>query len=169
MDTGPILCQERVPIGPEDDYLTLEPRLAILGGRLLVDALEGLVSGRLTPRPQENAYATYCQRIEREDARIRWRQSAEAIWRQVRAYRAWPQAFTTWQGRILKVLRAMPLSTSSAPEPGTVVALPNGELGVAAEAGIVRLDEVTLEGRRLQSGADFLRGYPHLLGARLGP
>jgi methionyl-tRNA formyltransferase len=168
MDAGPIVCQEHIPIGPEDDYLTLEPRLATLGGRLLVEALEGLVSGRLTPRPQDEVYATYCRRIEREDARIDWCQSAEAIWRQVRAFRGWPQAFTTWQGRTLKVLRAAPLSTSSSSEPGTIIALPRGELGVVAEFRTVRLDEVTLEGRRPQSGADFLRGHPGLVGARLG-
>jgi methionyl-tRNA formyltransferase len=168
MDAGPIVCQERVPIGPEDDYLTLEPRLATLGGRLLVEALEGLVSGRLMPRPQDNVHATYCRRIERVDARIDWRQSAEAIWRHVRAFRGWPQAFTTWQGRTLKVLRALPLPDSSSSEPGTIIALPRGALGVVAEGGTIRLDEVTLEGRRPQSGADFLRGHPHLLGERLG-
>jgi methionyl-tRNA formyltransferase len=168
MDAGPIVCQERIPIQPEDDYLALEPRLATLGGQLLVEALEGLVSGTLIPQPQDNAHATYCRRIEREDARIDWRQPAEAIWRQVRAYRGWPQAFTTWEGRVLKVLRATPLPASAAGSSGTVLALPSGEVGVAAEAGTVRLDEVTLEGRRPQRGAELLRGYPSLLGARLG-
>jgi methionyl-tRNA formyltransferase len=168
MDAGPIVRQERIPILPEDDYLTLEPRLATLGGHLLVEALEGLVSGTLIPQPQKDAHATYCRRIARDDARIDWYQLAEAIWRQVRAYRGWPQAFTTWEGRVLKVLRATPLAASAACGAGTVLALPGGEIGVAAGAGTVRLDEVTLEGRKPQGGAELLRGYPNILGARLG-
>src|SRR5690348_12938474 len=85
LDAGPILLQELVPIAPEDDYITLEPRLAAIGARLLLRAMRE----RPTPAPQDDSQATYCQRLEREDARIDWSQSTQTIWNMVRAYRGW--------------------------------------------------------------------------------
>ncbi len=167
MDAGPILLRKSTSITPDDDYLTLEPRLASLGAALLVEALEGAVAGTIEPTPQDAAAATYCKKIERDDARIDWNEPAERIWNQVRAYRGWPQAFTTFRGQTLKVLRARPLDVA-APAPGLVAALPDGNLLVGTGSGALRLDEVTPEGKRPQAGADFLRGHPEVRGARLG-
>jgi methionyl-tRNA formyltransferase len=192
MDAGPILLQQAMPISADDDYLSLERRLAGLGAEMLVRAL----AENPPPRPQDDAEATYCKRIEREDAHIDWSQPADAIWRQVRAYRGWPQAFTTFDRRLLKVLRATPLggegatagqeaSTSSweraqtPPEerdsassgqsnvdPG-MVSVESGVPVVATGHGRLRLDLVQLEGRRAVSGEEFARGYPHVDGAKL--
>ena len=185
MDAGPILLQERMAIGPEDDYLSLEPRLAELGARLLVRAL----AEPPEPRPQDDSRATYCKKIERDDARIDWSQPAEVIWRQVRAYRGWPQAFTTWSdgSKLLKVLRATPVpgpllagpSNQAGPglvqsaqdegslPPGTVLVSGGGPVVATGSIGL-RLDQVVLEGRKPISGEELLRGYPRLNGARLG-
>jgi methionyl-tRNA formyltransferase len=162
MDAGPVLLQERVPITPEDDYLTLEPRLAQLGARLLVQALAENPAGQ----PQDDSQVSYCKKIEREDARIDWSRPADEIWRHVRAYRGWPQAFTTWDGKGLKVLRASPQEENS-PAPGTL-AVSNGTPVVGTGSAGLRLDEVVLEGRKPMSGAELLRGYPGLKGAQLG-
>jgi methionyl-tRNA formyltransferase len=185
MDAGPILLQERMAIGPEDDYLSLEPRLAELGARLLVRAF----AESPEPRPQDDSRATYCKKIERDDARIDWSQPAEVIWRQVRAYRGWPQAFTTWSdgSKLLKVLRATPVpgpllagpSNQAGPglvqsaqdegslPPGTVLVSGGGPVVATGSIGL-RLDQVVLEGRKPISGEELLRGYPRLNGARLG-
>jgi methionyl-tRNA formyltransferase len=164
LDAGPILLQERLPIAPEDDYLSLEPRLAALGARLLVRALDE----QPAPREQDDAQATFCRRIERDDARIDWSQPAETIWHQVRAYRGWPQAFTTSLSGQLKVLRAWPVAALSPADAPGVLAVVDGQPVVATGQGGLRLDEVVPEGRRPQSGAALLRGYPALIGARLG-
>lgn len=161
LDAGPILLQEAVPISTEDDYVTLEPRLASLGAHLLVRAL----AEAPPPRPQDDAAATFCQRIERDDARIDWTRSARDIWNAVRAYRGWPQAFTTFEGRLLKVLRAAPVSGEG--EPGRV-SVEAGVPTVATGDGRLRLDEVQLEGRRAMSGAELARGYTSLNDAKLG-
>jgi methionyl-tRNA formyltransferase len=162
LDAGPVLLQEIVPIAPEDDYVTLEPRLAEIGARLLVRA----IAERPAPLPQNDAEATYCKRIEREDARIDWSKPSETIWNQIRAYRDWPQAFTTFDERHLKILRAWP-AEGLARDPGTVE-LSLGIPLVATGDRVLRLDEVQLEGRRAMSGADLARGYPRLDGAKLG-
>jgi methionyl-tRNA formyltransferase len=160
LDAGPILLQERSPIAPEDDYLTLEPRLAELGASLLIRTF----AEQPTPKPQDEQQVTFCQRIDREDARIDWSQPAEHIWRQVRAYRGWPQAFTTWDGKLLKILRATLLIAHG--PPGKVYVLDTMPL-VAGGRGSLRLDEVQLEGKRPQSGVEFIRGYPSFVGSTL--
>ena len=163
MDAGPILLQETLPIAPSDDYLSLEPRLATLGASLLVRAL----AEQPEAQPQNDADATYSKRITREDAQIDWSQPAETIWNQVRAYREWPQAFTTFNGQQLKLFRATPHPAEERSVPGMVSIL-NGSPLVATGGGLLRVDEVQLEGRRAQSGSEFLRGYPRLVGAQLG-
>jgi methionyl-tRNA formyltransferase len=162
MDAGPILLQETLPIAPQDDYLSLEPRLAALGARLLVRAF----AEQPSQRPQDESAASYSRRISRDDARIDWSQPAEAIWCQVRAYRSWPQAFTTFDGRVLKILRAWPLQGSD--QLVGAVTMADSTPVVGTGNGRLRLDEVVLEGRRAQSGEEFVRGYPRLVGARLG-
>jgi methionyl-tRNA formyltransferase len=167
LDAGPVLLQEQVPIDPEDDYVSLERSLAELGAQLLVRALEE----RPEPRPQDDAAATFSKRISREDAQIDWTQPAETIWNQVRAYRGWPQAYTTFDGRILKILQAWPLDRGDASMPpgaASVDSTKNGRPVVATGSGWLRLHEVQLEGRRAQSGEEFLRGYPGIVGAVLG-
>jgi methionyl-tRNA formyltransferase len=160
LDAGPIFLQERIPIAPDDDYISLESRLATLGADLLVRTLAEWPE----PTPQPDNGVTLSRRIARDDARIDWTAPSHAIWNQVRAYRGWPQAFTTLDGRLLKVLRAWPVPGAGAP--GTVELLEQLPV-VACGSGLLRLDEVQLEGRRPQSGADFARGYPRLNGAKL--
>jgi methionyl-tRNA formyltransferase len=168
LDAGPILLQERLLISPDDDYLSLEPRLASIGAQLLVRAL----AEHPEPQPQDDTLATYCQRIDRADARIDWSQPAETIWNQVRALRGWPQAFTYFEGRQLKVLRSWPIADELPQGEGRsapgMVAIADGSPVVATGRGSLRLDEVQLEGKRAQSGAEFLRGYPRLVGTQLG-
>jgi methionyl-tRNA formyltransferase len=140
--------------------MSLEPRLAALGARLLVRAL----AESPEPRPQDDTTATYSQRIKRDDARIEWSQTNVAIWNQVRAYRGWPQAFTTFEGRIVKVLRATPVEGDA--EAGVVQVVERAAF-VGTGQGRLRLDEVQLQGKRAQSGPEFLRGYPRFQGAKL--
>jgi methionyl-tRNA formyltransferase len=165
LDAGPILLQQTVPIAPEDDFLTLEPRLAQLGANLLVRTLDALAEDSIAEHAQNEAEAIYSRRIERDDGRIDWSRSAEHIWNQIRAYRGWPQAFTTWDGKLLKVLRATP-AQEAADRPGFVQSVDGWPVAGTASSGL-RLDEVVLEGKRRQSGAELLRGYPRLVGSHL--
>jgi methionyl-tRNA formyltransferase len=160
LDAGPILLQERIAIDPRDDYVSLEAQLSAVGGRLLVRAF----AERPTPQPQDELGVTFSRRIERDDARIDWSHANVAIYNQVRAYRGWPQAFTTFDGRLLKVLRATPIEGNGT---AGIVDVADGSPAVGTGQGMLRLDEVQLEGKRPQAGTEFLRGYPRLRGAKL--
>jgi methionyl-tRNA formyltransferase len=180
LDTGPVVASAGTPISSADDTPTLTDRLALLGRDLLVETLPRWAAGEIVPTPQDDSLATYAPKITREDARLDWSLSAAELDRRVRAYRGWPDAFTTWQGKQLKVLAARPL-TPQPPlplgegwgegVPGRVVLAPDGtgqRPAVVTGDGILLLDTVALEGKRPADGADFVRGYRAFVGADLG-
>jgi methionyl-tRNA formyltransferase len=171
LDTGPILACGPTPIAPEDDTPSLTDRLALMGRDLLLETLPAWAAGAVVPRPQDDGLATYAPRISRQDARLDWSLSAIELWRRVRAYRGWPDAFTTWSGRQLKVLAAHPGPSAPADAPaGRVILTTDGHdprPGVATSAGTLVLDRVALESRPATDAADFLRGHRDFLGATL--
>lgn len=166
LDTGPMLAWRRERIRPDDTTGSLEPRLARLGAELLVETLPGYLRGELHARPQEESGATHCHAVEKADGRVDWSLPAEKIERLVRAMTPWPSAWSTWQGKQLRVLRAHTDGPGSG-EPGTVVAMGKGA-GVVTGDGLLVLDEVQLEGKSPAAVASFVNGYREILGSKLG-
>ena len=166
MDAGDILLQRETPIAPDDTGGTLGERLARLGAAAIGEAIDGLQAGTLRPVPQPAAGVTFAPRIEREHRRLDWRRPAVELERQVRALAPSPSAFTTLEGKLLKVHRAA-LAAGTA-RPGEVVAAGPDGIVVAAGTGALRLLEVQLEGRRRLSVAEFLAGRRLAPGTCLG-
>ena len=106
MDTGPILAQDSTPIADSDDQIILNERLAEMGAHLLLQTLGLHAAGAIEPQPQDESRATYTQPTQAVDAQIDWHEPAERSWRRVRAFAAWPQAFTHWEGKRLRILAA---------------------------------------------------------------
>jgi methionyl-tRNA formyltransferase len=173
MDAGPILAQERTLVGRTEDAVSLEARLAELGARLLTETIETWVDGRLSAREQDEGEATYCPRLERRDAELDWRRPAIELSRVVRAFRGRTDAYTSWQGRLLKVLSAEPLDLPTAGRPpGSVFMLAADQRSrrplVATGSGALALDLVQLEGRAASDAGTFINGYPGFAQAHLG-
>lgn len=172
LDAGPILAQARTPIGPDEDGPSLEARLAELGAGLLVQSLAAWTAGELPARPQDEEQATSCPRLQRADAELNWSLSAVQLGRVVRAFRNRGDAFTSWDGRLLKVLRAEVVPAEPGfPGPGEAFARlaphrPHLAL-VGTGDGALKLLEVALAGKSPTSGEAFLNGYPQFVGARL--
>ena len=124
------------------------------------------------PEPQDPERASYTQEITRDEGKIDWNMTALEIWRRVRAYQPWPEAYTFWQGKQLKIIEAVPLAAGDNPEVGRVVALPAqgsaAAFGVGTAAGVLGVLKVQIEGKRTMTAADFLRGQKDFLGARVG-
>jgi methionyl-tRNA formyltransferase len=98
LDTGPILLQNAVPLGPRSTAQELHDDLASLGADLMVQALEGLDQGQLAPRPQPDQGVTYAAKLGRTESRLDWRQSAAELDRRVRAFSPWPGAVAELPG-----------------------------------------------------------------------
>ncbi len=172
VDAGPVLLQKRVSIEPEDTCVELAPRLANLGAMALLETVEGLSEGSLTPMPQNDAFATLAPLLKKEDGRLDFSRKARFLVNQVRGMNPWPGTSTTYQGKFLKVFRAEATAARGGAVPGTVVVADaqNAERGlqIACKDSSLLLKEVQLEGKKRMPITDFLKGHPVALGEKLG-
>jgi methionyl-tRNA formyltransferase len=163
LDTGGILLQRAVPIGPETTAARLHDELAALGAELIVEALAGLAAGTLAGRPQDEALACYADKLTRREGRLDWRRSAADLARQVRALAPWPGAFAELPvGGRLKVLAAEAVEGRGAA--GKVL---DESMTVACGIDALRLLQVQKAGKAPVEGAAFLRGARLAAGAVL--
>jgi methionyl-tRNA formyltransferase len=167
LDTGPLLLARSTPIGPEETAAELQPRLAALGAVLLLETLEGLASGSLVPVPQDDSKATAARLLKKEDGDIDWTRPAAEIARRMRGFFPWPGAFTRFEGRALKVLRAR-AETGLAPHdaPGTATLEGDGIVVACAPGTRLRLLEVQPESRKPMPATAFAQGARLPPGAR---
>jgi methionyl-tRNA formyltransferase len=158
MDGGPLLLQEETPLSPTETGGELSRRLAVLGGQLLVRAIEGLLRKDLTFQEQDPAFATLAPKVVKEEGRIDWNAGSQKIVNHIRALAPRPGAYTSCRGRQLKILRAEAVLAPHQEKPGemTVVA---GGLRVAAGDGYVNLLSLQWENRNVLSVKDFLSGF----------
>ena len=168
LDDGPILAQAECPITGIDTTASLTAKLSDMAAQLLIEKLPGWLAGELELQPQDESKATYCGQLEKEDGRLDWSRPAAYLDRQVRACDPWPGAFTSWQGRMLKVLRARPRPQEQRPgAPGQVVEMEPG-IGVVTGEGTLQLLDVQLSGKRAVTAEQFARGQRKLVGGVLG-
>lgn len=171
LDTGPILTQKQIYIGPEETAGELSERMAHVGADMLIEALPAYLSGELQPRPQPEEGVTYAPRLSDDDARLDWHQPADMLHRRVRAFAPAPGAWTTLpDGSRFKILRATLLPAGEAlpqGEPGTVGVWHQTPVVRAGEGALI-LQQVQAAGKRPLNGDVFLRGHRALIGAVLG-
>jgi methionyl-tRNA formyltransferase len=163
LDTGPTLLTRAWPIGAADTSGSLHAALATLGAEALIEALDGLEAGRLPAVAQPQLGVTYAAKIDKSEARIDWRESAEAIERRVRAFVPWPIAETTYRGEALRIHRAIALDDlavgrSAQLAPGTVLGLRDEFLVVACGSGCLGIAELQRAGRRTLAAREFCNG-----------
>jgi methionyl-tRNA formyltransferase len=163
LDTGPTLLARSLAIGPEETAPELEPRLARLGGEVLLETLAGLAAGTLEALPQDHARATLAPLLKKEDGRLDWSQPADVLACRIRAFQPWPGAAASLAGQRLEVRRAR-VDAPGAGEPGEVVSVDRDGIVVACGGSTrLRLLEVQPESRRAMPAAAFAAG------ARLEP
>jgi methionyl-tRNA formyltransferase len=170
LDTGPILLQERLPIGRRVDAGALHDALAALGARLILEALEGLAQGRLAPRPQPADGVSYAAKIDKAETRLDWSRPAIELDRQVRAFSPQPGAWFELtgpgaRGERVRLLAAEPKAGLAAPAPpGSLL---DDGLTVRCGDGALRLLRLQRAGGKPMDAAEFLRGRPLSAGASL--
>ncbi len=167
MDTGDILLQRAIPIEEDDDVETLSRRLSLLGAELLVEAIDLLKEGRLSPVPQDGAKATYAPLLKKEDGLIPWTWDAWKIKDFVRGMNPWPGAYTFWKGKRLKILKGVPLNDGEG-EPGEVIRVSREGIDVATGKGVFRVQRLQPEGKKEMKASEFIQGYRIHEGERFG-
>jgi methionyl-tRNA formyltransferase len=154
LDTGPVVLAQAVPIDADMTASALHDVLAECGGKLIVEALDGIAAGTATTTPQPADGVTYAAKLTRDEGRIDWQGSALVLARAVRAYTPWPGAWFDHRGARIKVLDAVPADGRGAP--GTVL---DDRLTVACGDRALRLVSVQRAGRGPVDATAFLRGY----------
>lgn len=157
LDTGPVLLMEPVDLAPQETTASLHDKLADVGGRLMVEALELLACGGLQPRPQAEEGVCYAHKIEKAEAPLDWSQPALSLERRIRAFDPFPGATARFGDEVLKVWKAQakPVPSSNAVTaqpvmPGTVLAVQPDGVEVACGQGSLMLLELQRAGGRRQ-------------------
>jgi methionyl-tRNA formyltransferase len=163
LDTGDILLQRTMPIGPDQTAEQLFPLLAESGASLMIETLDALQAGQIKPMAQDDAASSLAPILQREDALVDFARSAVEIYNRWRGFQPWPGAYTFFRGKKLTLHRLVPVESLAVP-PGELVVERERLFVGAGSATSLELLEVQLEGKKRMPVADFLRGtapQPH--------
>ncbi|WP_137822133.1 methionyl-tRNA formyltransferase [Pseudomonas sp. D(2018)] len=152
LDTGPMLLKVTTPISAEDTGGSLHDRLAQLGPKAVLEAIEGLAAGTLQGEVQADALANYAHKLNKDEARLDWGRPAVELERLVRAFNPWPICHSTLDGEPLKVIAAV-LGEGKG-QPGQILAASKDGLTVACGEGALRLTRLQLPGGKPLNFAD---------------
>lgn len=173
VDTGPMLLKRSIAIAEDDTTGSLTLKLAELGALALLESLPLWVQGTITPEPQDEQKASHTHMLRKEDGEIAWDRPAAVLAREVRAYTPWPSAYTYWRSKLLKIVSAHAVTLEPVEElkPGTVMLRKEAGqqvLPVATGHDFLVVTSLQLEGKKAMSAAEFVRGYPQIVGEVLG-
>ncbi|MEZ5479840.1 MAG: hypothetical protein R3E95_20875 [Thiolinea sp.] len=171
LDTGDMLHKQTIPIAAREGGRHIHDVLAELGAQALLHTLALLAAGQLQPEPQDDALSCYAHKLSKAEAALDWSQPAAVLDRKIRAFDAWPTAFTYYQGSPLRLFSSvLPpadlIPEVAAAEPGTVIAESRDGLDVVTGDGqVVRILELQLPGGKRLPVAEFVKART-LLGCR---
>lgn len=168
MDAGSVALTRETAIGPDEDCGALSERLAQLAAEAIEEVVSSISAGTVTFKEQDHSRAILAPKVEREDARIDWRESSERVVRRVRAMAPRPGAVTSYSGKLLRILSARSLPGPTSRPPGWVSRDGDPALRIATGDGwLIPLRLQRAGGRPMDVDA-FLRGRPLPEGVLLG-
>ncbi len=164
MDTGAILMQESIPIGPEDTAGALTEKLSSLGAKLITRALPLIAAGKLVPLAQDASKATMAPLLKKGDGLVDWKLPAAEIHNRVRGLSPWPGAYSYLDGKMVKII--MTEVIDGAGEPGTLYEKDKNTLGAGTGSGILRILSIQPEGGKPMTAGEFMQGHRGIAGKK---
>lgn len=166
IDTGNILLQEKIPIGDTETAGELHDNMKIIGAQLLVKTVKGLIDGSIKEVSQQSAddsndneILLHAPKISTETCQLDLKNDVSSVYNRVRGLSPYPGAFTTLNGKMLKIFKAEKEMNSKNIEPGSVITDQKTFLKFACANGFLHVLDLQLEGKKRMPVADFLRGY----------
>lgn len=159
IDTGDLLFQERMPIGPDDTAGDVHDRMMELGAQTVLKTVQAIEKQSYTLQKQDEEQASKAPKIFHETCRINFQQSAVQVHNFIRGLSPYPAAWTMLEGEELKILRSRPTAGKPPVVPGMFFTNHKSWLRFATNDGWVDVLELQLQGRRRMSIADFMKGY----------
>jgi methionyl-tRNA formyltransferase len=160
VDTGSIILKKKTAIGPDENAFELAERLSRIGAEAVLETLHLIASGNAAALEQDDSRATKAPKLTRENTRIEWRQPVAALHNFIRGLALKPAAWTTFEGKTLKIFRARPAGIACIPAdaPGSIL-IDSGRFLVSASDGWLEVLSLQLEGRKTMEASEFLRGF----------
>jgi methionyl-tRNA formyltransferase len=169
LDTGPLLLNYETEIGADETAPELTARLANAAAPLIVETLEKLDRGEITPTPQDNSKMSLAPPLKKEDGRIDWSLDARKNHNHIRGLQPWPGAFTTFRGKNCQIWGKPLKPVAAGGAPGIIKATQEGGLLViCGDATVLRVEQVQLEGRARVTDREFMNGARVKPGERFG-
>jgi methionyl-tRNA formyltransferase len=160
LDTGPIVEQVRVSIGPDETAAELLERMSERGAPLILETLRKLDRGEIAPRAQENALATFAPPLKKDEGLIDWEQPASAIYNCIRAFDSWPGTYTRFRNKLCHIW-GRPAGgdfPAARAECGTIVRGSEKVFVACGQNTWLQIDAVRVEGRKRVTAAEFANG-----------
>lgn len=167
LDTGAMLEKRIIPIAADETGGSLHDKLSQAGGELIISTLAGIYEKRLTPVPQSEEGTCYAKMLNKSLGGIDWNMAAAAIERLIRGLNPWPSAYTSINGKTMKIWQASVIKENDDGEPGEIVKVLNDCFYVKTGADLLAVEVIQLEGKKRMSVSDFLRGYTIECGMKL--
>jgi methionyl-tRNA formyltransferase len=173
-DTGALLLTRRVPIDPNENFGQLHDRLAVIGGEVLLETLDGLAAGTIQPVPQNHQEANYVPKLTEKDFLLHWEESTLSLHNRIRALSPFPGARTSLNGETLKIWAASPgrgWFDLKGAQPGTIGVVTKeegGGLPVRTGDGVLLITQIQSPGKKRLSIFQFIAGNPLAPGTVLG-
>lgn len=160
LDTGDMIMKQEVEITADETGESLHDKLAVAGAELCVKTLKALEENRAVFEKQGDSPTAYAKMLTKELGNIDWTEPADRIERLVRGLNSWPSAYTHWNGKVMKIWRAVAEGSGKGTDaPGTVTGVGKTDFTVQTGDGLLKVSEVQLPGKKRMETAAFLRGY----------
>ena len=158
LDTGDMLLKEAVEIGGMN-YSQLHDRLAEMGSKLLLEALDLIEEGTARAEKQDDSLSTYAHMISKQDGKVSFEKSPEEIERLIRGFDPWPGAFCDCGEIVMKLWKAQPLDEDTRGiQPGTVISADEKGMKVACGGRALLVTEIQVPGKKRVNVGDYLKG-----------
>lgn len=167
IDTGDMLKKTVVPLDEKETGGSLFDKLADAGAKLLIETLEDVENGTIIRTKQDDSAATHAKMLDKTLGCIDFSRPAEEIERLIRGLNPWPSAYTGLDGKTLKIWDANVVEKEVDGKPGEIVEVTKENIYVKTGKGLLKLEEVQLEGKKRMEAGAFLRGYPVEVGTIL--
>ena len=176
LDTGDMLEKIIVPLDKDETGGSLHDKLSVLGGDIILNVFEKIKNGTLTREKQDDEVATYCGKLDKTMGLLDFSKPVAQLERLIRGLNPWPCAYTSLDGKNLKLWKADVVSFNELQdvehiddsEYGTILKVTKDAIIVKALDGVLSIKELQLEGKKRMDAADFIRGYQALEGKVLG-
>lgn len=158
LDTGDMILWESIPINLDDDYPSIHDKLSILGGSLIIDALEKIKNDNFTRTVQDNSISTYASMLSKETGIINWNNNAGDIRNLVRGLKPWPSAYTQYKDDTLKIHDVDMVDKVKDGENGEIVKVDKEGIYVNTLDKTILIKELQFPGKKKLLAKDYLKG-----------